>query len=46
MFRGRVTGGRQKKVLYNTYPLMEDAVLALEETFTLYGMSLVNAYSD
>jgi hypothetical protein len=25
---------------------MEDAVLELEETFPLYGMSLVNAYSD
>jgi len=26
--------------------IMEDAVLELEETFPLYGMSLVNAYSD
>jgi ABC-type transport system substrate-binding protein len=26
--------------------MMEDAVLGLEETFPLYGMSLVNAYSD
>ncbi len=26
--------------------LLEDEVLALEETFPLYGMSLVNAYSD
>ncbi len=25
---------------------MEDAVLALEETFPLYGMTLVNAYTD
>jgi hypothetical protein len=26
--------------------LLEDEVLGMEETFPLYGMSLVNAYSD
>ena len=36
----------EPKAMAQKLAMMEDAVLALEETFPLYGMSLVNAYSD
>lgn len=36
----------EPKEMAKKLAMMEDAVLELEETFPLYGMSLVNAYSD
>jgi ABC-type transport system substrate-binding protein len=41
-----ISGTFDPKEMKRKLAILEDEVLSLEETFPLYGMSLVNAYSD
>ena len=42
----QATGAETPELMEPILAALEDEVLGLEETFPLYGMSLVNAYSD